>query len=93
MNGGNLLVGNKLQYDHINSHNKSNEHLLSTCLLPGTALSHLSQQQQLKASESIFQTRKLRLRSHGGSKSHNCQFQKEGWIPGQSESQVSGPTI
>lgn len=57
MNEGNLLVGNELQYDHINSHKKSQEHLLSTCFLPGTVLSHFSQQQQLKASEFIFQTR------------------------------------
>lgn len=77
MNEGNLLVGNELQYDLINSHNKSKEHLLSTCFLPGTALSHFSQQQLLKASESIFQTEKPRLRSHGGPKSHSCQFQRE----------------
>lgn len=57
MNEGNLLVGNELQYDHINSHKKCQEHLLSTCFLPGTVLSHFSQQQQLKASEFIFQTR------------------------------------
>ena len=53
MNEGNLLVGDELLHDHINSDNKNNEHL-NICHLPGTVLSHLIQQPLLKVLESQF---------------------------------------